>query len=188
MEDDDFYEERRLYRLNPVTQQWALWAKGDDAFRAMLKALKNVRGRKIRGEQDLLDHLEVIIEQIDDEDEARARQLEKATRLAILEAIPRKRSLRLQVKQLAKMEKHQEKLAARKKEFSVEERAELNREEFLRKVENVTEKEVRNAERETRRLVREELEREEAQSERERRRLRRDERVSEQVKAVDSEK
>lgn len=23
-----FYEERRLYRLDPETQQWALWAKG----------------------------------------------------------------------------------------------------------------------------------------------------------------
>ncbi|POM59794.1 Exosome complex uclease RRP6-like protein, partial [Phytophthora palmivora] len=124
-----FYEERRLYRLDPETQQWALWAKGDDAFRTMLKSMKGIRGRKIRGEQELLDHLEVIVEQIDDEDEARARQLEKANRLAILEAIPRKRSLRLQVKQLEKMEKHQEELE-HQKELSAEEIAEMKRAEL----------------------------------------------------------
>ncbi|KAG6619274.1 exosome complex exonuclease RRP6-like protein [Phytophthora cinnamomi] len=174
-----FYEERRMYRLDPETQQWSLWAKGDDAFRSMLKAMKEVRGRKIRGEQELLDHLEVIIEQIEDEDEARARQLEKANRLAILEAIPRKRSLRLQVKQLEKMEKHQEELE-HQKELSMEEIAEMKRAELLRKVEKEAEKEVRDAEREARRLHREQIEREEAQAERERRRLRRVEKEKEE--------
>ncbi|KAG6970373.1 hypothetical protein JG687_00002661 [Phytophthora cactorum] len=167
-----FYEERRLYRLEPETRQWALWVKGDDAFRSMLKATKEIRGRKIRGEQELLDHLEVIVEQIEDENEARARQLEKANRLAILEAIPRKRSLRLQVKQLEKMEKHQEELE-HQKEMSMEEIADMRRAELLRKVEREAEKEVRDAEREARRLHREQVEREEAQAEREKRRLRR---------------
>ncbi|KAG1711749.1 hypothetical protein DVH05_008992 [Phytophthora capsici] len=167
-----FYEERRLYRLHPETKQWELWAKGDDAFRSMHKAMKEIRGRKIRGEQELLDHLEVIVEQIEDEDEARARQVEKANRLAILEAIPRKRSLRLQVKQLEKMEKHQEELEHRK-ELSMEDIAELKRTELLKKVEREAEKEARDAEREARRLHREQVEREEAQAEREKRRLRR---------------
>ncbi|CAI5723007.1 unnamed protein product [Peronospora effusa] len=157
-----FYEERRLYRLDKETQQWALWAKGDNAFRSMLKAMKTIRGRKIRGEQELLDHLEVIIEQIEDEDEARTRQLEKANRLAVLEVIPRKRSLRLQVKQLVKMEKHQEELE-QQKELSMEEIEEMKRAELLHKVEREAEKDVRNAEREARRLHREEVEREEAQ-------------------------
>lgn len=152
--------------------------KGDDAFRSMLKAMKEVRGRKIRGEQELLDHLEVIVEQIEDEDEARARQLEKANRLAILEAIPRKRSLRLQVKQLEKMERHQEELE-HQKELSMEEIAEMKRAELLRKVEKEAEKEARDAEREARRLHREQVEREEAQAERERRRLRRIEKEKE---------
>ncbi|KAE8906466.1 hypothetical protein PF005_g17939 [Phytophthora fragariae] len=174
-----FYEERRLYRLDPETQQWSLWAKGDDAFRSMMKATKAVRGRKIRGEQELLDHLEVIVEQIEDEDEARARQLEKANRLAILEAIPRKRSLRLQVKQLEKMEKHQEELE-HQKDLSMEEIAELKRAELLRKVEKEAEKEARDAEREARRLHREQVEREEAQAERERRHLRRIEKEKEE--------
>ncbi|KAG7386771.1 Exosome component 10 [Phytophthora pseudosyringae] len=173
-----FYEERRLYRLHPETKQWALWAKGDDAFRSMLKAMKQIRGRKIRGEQELLDHLEVIVEQIEDEDEARGRQLEKANRMAILEAIPRKRSLRLQVKQLEKMEKHQEELE-HQKELSTEEIAELKRAELLKKVEREAEKETRDAEREARRVHREQLEREEAQAERERRRLRRIEKEKE---------
>ncbi|KAF1791674.1 Ribonuclease H-like domain [Phytophthora cactorum] len=146
--------------------------EGDDAFRSMLKATKEIRGRKIRGEQELLDHLEVIVEQIEDENEARARQLEKANRLAILEAIPRKRSLRLQVKQLEKMEKHQEELE-HQKEMSMEEIADMRRAELLRKVEREAEKEVRDAEREARRLHREQVEREEAQAEREKRRLRR---------------
>ncbi|CAI5706753.1 unnamed protein product [Peronospora farinosa] len=157
-----FYEERRLYRLDKETQQWALWAKGDNAFRSMLKAMKTIRGRKIRGEQELLDHLEVIIEQIEDEDEARTRQLEKANRLAVLEVIPRKRSLRLQVKQLVKMEKHQEELE-QQKELSMEEIEEMKRAELLHKVGREAEKDVRNAEREARRLHREEVEREEAQ-------------------------
>ncbi|KAE9325641.1 hypothetical protein PF008_g16819 [Phytophthora fragariae] len=174
-----FYEERRLYRLDPETQQWSLWAKGDDAFRSMMKATKAVRGRKIRGEQELLDHLEVIVEQIEDEDEARARQLEKANRLAIFEAIPRKRSLRLQVKQLEKMEKHQEELE-HQKDLSMEEIAELKRAELLRKVEKEAEKEARDAEREARRLHREQVEREEAQAERERRHLRRIEKEKEE--------
>ncbi|GMF11797.1 unnamed protein product [Phytophthora lilii] len=174
-----FYEERRLYRLDPETQQWALWAKGDDAFRAMLKAMKGIRGRKIRGEQELLDHLEVIVEQIEDEDEVRAKQLEKANRLAILEAIPRKRSLRLQVKQLEKMEKHQEELE-HQKELSMDDIAEMKRAELLRKVEREAEKETRDAEREARRLHREQVEREEAQAEREQRRLRRIEKEKEE--------
>ncbi|POM66040.1 Exosome complex uclease RRP6-like protein [Phytophthora palmivora] len=176
-----FYEERRLYRLDPETQQWALWAKGDDAFRTMLKSMKGIRGRKIRGEQELLDHLEVIVEQIDDEDEARARQLEKANRLAILEAIPRKRSLRLQVKQLEKMEKHQEELE-HQKELSAEEIAEMKRAELLQKVEREAEKEARDAEREARRLHREQVDREEAHAERERRRLRRIDKEKEEEK------
>ncbi|EEY64044.1 exosome complex exonuclease RRP6-like protein [Phytophthora infestans T30-4] len=176
-----FYEERRLYRLEPETRQWSLWAKGDDACRSMLKAIKDIRGRKIRGEQELLDHLEVIVEQIEDEDEARARQLEKANRLAILEAIPRKRSLRLQVKQLEKMEKHQEELE-HQKELSMEEIAEMRRDELLKKVEREAEKETRDAEREARRLHREQVEREEAQAERERRRLRRIEKEQEDEK------
>jgi hypothetical protein len=173
-----FYEERRLYRLDPETQQWALWVKGDDAFRAMLKAMRGVRGRKIRGEQELLDHLEVIVEQIADDDEVRAKQVEKANRLAILEAIPRKRSLRLQVKQLEKMEKHQEALE-HQKELSAEEIAEMKRAELLQKVEREAEKEARDAEREARRLHREQVEREDAQAERERRRLRRIEKEEE---------
>lgn len=167
-----FFEERRLYRLNPETQEWALWVKGDDAFRTMLQAFKYVRGRKIRGEKELSDHLEVIVEQIEDEDRARARQLEKANRIAILEAIPRKRSLRLQVKQLEKMEKHHEELE-HQKELSMEEIAEMKRAELLEKVEREAEKEVRDSEREARRLHREQLERDEAQDEREKRRLRR---------------
>ncbi|ETN17520.1 hypothetical protein PPTG_05305 [Phytophthora nicotianae INRA-310] len=174
-----FYEERRLYRLEPETRQWVLWAKGDDAFRSMLRAMQGIRGRKIRGEQELLDHLEVIVEQIEDEDEARARQLEKANRLAILEAIPRKRSLRLQVKQLEKMEKHQEELEHRK-EMSMEDIAEMRRAELLKKVEREAEKEARDAEREARRLHREQVEREEAQAEREKRRLRRVEKEQEE--------
>ncbi|GLD93527.1 hypothetical protein PINS_up002119 [Pythium insidiosum] len=70
--------------------------------------MKAIRGRKSPGEQELLDHLEVILEQIEEDAEARARELEKATKKAILEAIPRKRSLRIQVKQLEEMEKKQE--------------------------------------------------------------------------------
>ncbi|RLN70691.1 hypothetical protein BBJ29_000210 [Phytophthora kernoviae] len=174
-----FYEERRLYRLDLNTQEWSLWAKGDDAFRAMLAAMKQIRGRKIRGEQELLDHLEVIIEQIEDEDEARQRQLEKANRLAILEAIPRKRSLRIQVKQLEKMEKHQEEIE-HQKELSMEEIADMRRAELLQKVEREAEKEARDAEREARRLHREQIEREEAQAEREQRRLRRIEKEQEE--------
>ncbi|KAG7402050.1 Exosome component 10 [Phytophthora boehmeriae] len=174
-----FYEERRLYRLDPETQEWSLWAKGDDAFRAMLAAMKQIRGRKIRGEQELLDHLEVIIEQIEDDDEARQRQLEKANRLAILEAIPRKRSLRLQVKQLEKIEKHQEEIE-HQKELSMEEIADMRRAELLQKVEREAEKEARDAEREARRLHREQVEREEAQAEREHRRLRRIEKEKEE--------
>ncbi|CAI5713619.1 unnamed protein product [Peronospora destructor] len=185
-----FYEERRLYRLDKETQQWALWAKGDNAFRFMLKAMKTIRGRKIRGEQELVDHLEVITEQIEDEDEARTRLLEKANRLAILEVIPRKRSLRLQVKQLVKMEKHQEEVE-QQTELSMEEIAKMKRAELLHKVEREAEKDVRNAEREARRLHREQVEREEAQSERERRRVRRtekelDEKKLEQVAQVDA--
>ncbi|TDH68750.1 hypothetical protein CCR75_000335 [Bremia lactucae] len=164
-----FYEERRLYQLDSKTQHWALWAKGDDAFHAMLHAMKQTRGRPIHGEQELIDHLEVIVEQIADEKEVRARQLEKANRIAILEAIPRKRSLRLQVKQLEKVEKHQQ----HEKELSMEEIAEMKRAEFLAKVEREAEKEARDAERESRRLHREQIEREEAQTERERRRIRR---------------
>ncbi|CAI5732228.1 unnamed protein product [Hyaloperonospora brassicae] len=160
-----FYEERRLYRLDVETQQWALWAKGDDAFRSMFTAMKRICGRKIRGEQELLDHLEVIVEQIEDEAEARARQMEKANRLAILEAIPRKRSLRLQVKQLVRMEKHQEELK-HQKELSMEEIAAMKRVESLRKEEREADKEVRDAEREARRLHREQTERKEVDAKR----------------------
>uniref|UniRef100_A0AAV1U3K4 WHIM1 domain-containing protein n=1 Tax=Peronospora matthiolae TaxID=2874970 RepID=A0AAV1U3K4_9STRA len=152
-----FYEERRLYRLDPETRQWALWAKGDDAFHSMFKAMKSIGGRKIRGEQELLDHLEVIIEQIEDEAAARARQMEKANRLAILEAIPRKRSLRLQVKQLVQMEKHQEELK-HLKDLSMEEIAAMKQMESLDKAERGDEKEVRDAEREARRLHRDQVE------------------------------
>ncbi|CAH0481026.1 unnamed protein product [Peronospora belbahrii] len=176
-----FYEERRLYRLDKETQQWALWAKGDDAFRSMFAAMKKICGRRIRGEQELLDHLEVILEQIEDEDEARTRELEKANRLAILKAVPRKRSLRLQVKQLVKMERQQEE-QEQQKELTMEEIAEMKRAELLRKVEREAEKDVRNAKREARRLHREQIEREEAQSERERRRLRRIEKEVEEEK------
>ena len=157
-----FYEERRLYRLDVETQRWALWAKGDDAFRSMFTAMKRICGRKIRGEQELLDHLEVIVEQIEDEAEARARQMEKANRLAILEAIPRKRSLRLQVKQLVRMEKHQEELK-HQKELSMEEIAAMKRVESLPKEEREADKEVRDAEREARRLHRERTERKEVE-------------------------
>uniref|UniRef100_M4BE63 Uncharacterized bromodomain-containing protein 10 helical domain-containing protein n=1 Tax=Hyaloperonospora arabidopsidis (strain Emoy2) TaxID=559515 RepID=M4BE63_HYAAE len=153
-----FYEERRLYRLDPETRQWALWAKGDDAFHSMFKAMKSIGGRKIRGEQELLDHLEVIIEQIEDEAEARARQMEKANRVAILEAIPRKRSLRLQVKQLVQMEKHQEELQ-HLKDLSMEEIAAMKRIESLGKAEREDEKEVRDAVREARCLHRDQVER-----------------------------
>ncbi|CEG36859.1 exosome complex exonuclease rrp6-like protein [Plasmopara halstedii] len=169
-----FFEERRLYRLDPETHEWGLWVKGDDAFRLMFQAIKEIRGRKISGEQELLNHLEVIVEQIDDENEARARQLEKANRLAILEAIPRKRSLRLQVKQLEILEKHQEDLK-QQKEMSKEAIAEMKRAELLEKVEREDEKEVRDFEREARRLHREQLERDSAQSERKERWLRRTE-------------
>ncbi|KAJ0399459.1 hypothetical protein P43SY_009123 [Pythium insidiosum] len=166
-----FYEERRMYRLEMETKRWDLWAKGDDAFRAMHAAMKSVRGRKSPGEQELLDHLEVILEQIEEDAEARARELEKATKKAILEAIPRKRSLRIQVKQLEEMEKKQEEET--KKVLTQEEIAEMKRAEFLRKVEQDAQREAREREREARRVAKEEQEREAAQAEREQRRLRR---------------
>ncbi|TMW64848.1 hypothetical protein Poli38472_009015 [Pythium oligandrum] len=167
-----FYQERRMYRVDVKTQEWTLWAKGDDAFRQMLTAMRAIRGRKLGGEQELIDHLEAIVEQIEEEAEVRAKQLEKATRKAILEAIPRKRSLRIQVKQIEQLEKQQEEVEA-KKVMSQEEIAEMKRAEFLRKVEQDAERESREREREARRQAQEEQEREAAQAEREMRRLRR---------------
>lgn len=170
-----FYNERRIYRLAVDTHEWTLWAKGEDACLAMLQALQKLKGRRGRGEQDLLDHLEVLGEQIAEEAEVRAKEAEKVTRRAILEAIPRKRSMRIQVKQIEQLEKQQEEeqQVAKKKALSKEELAELKRAEFLRRVEQEAEREVREKEREVKRIAKEEAEREAAQAEREQRRLRR---------------
>lgn len=174
-----FYEERRIYRLNAESHEWELWAKGDDAFRNMLAGSKAIRGRKVRGEQELMNHLEVIVEQIEEESVLRAKQVEKANRLAILEAIPRKRSLRLQVKQLEDMEKKREE-KEEIQQLSMQELAEIKRAEFLKKVEHNAERETRQHEREAKRLAREQQEKDAAMAEREMRRQRRREQEVEQ--------
>lgn len=182
-----FYEERRIYRLDVATNQWALWAKGEDAFRRMLAGMKAIRGRKVRGEQELLDHLEVIVEQIEEEKSTRAKQLEKANRLAILEAMPRKRSLRLQVKQLEDMEKKKEEKEA-KQHISEQEVAELKRAELLKKVEREAEREARQHEREAKKIEREQHEKEAADAERElRRQRRRDHEIEQEQLALAAE-
>ncbi|KAF1328912.1 Exosome complex exonuclease rrp6-like protein, partial [Globisporangium splendens] len=171
-----FYEERRLYRLEVTASlsatNWDLWAKGDDAFRELLAGMNKIRGRKVAGEQELIDHLEVIVEQIADEAVEREKELEKATKRAILEAIPRKRSMRIQVKQLEQMEQQQQELET-KRQLSLEEIADLKRAELLRKVELEAEREAREREKETQRLGQEQKEREAAVAERELRRQRR---------------
>lgn len=167
-----FYEERRLYRLELATKEWGLWAKGDESFRALLAAMKEIRGRKVAGEQELIDHLEVIVEQIEEEAVERERELEKATKRAILEAIPRKRSMRIQVKQIEQMEQHKQEVEA-KQQLSMEELADLKRAELLRKVEMEAEREQRELEREAKRVEQELKEREAAAAERELRRQRR---------------
>jgi hypothetical protein len=179
-----FYEERRIYRLNVQTHEWALWAKDDEAFHSMLAGMKALRGRKVRGEQELLDHLEVIIEQIEEESVVRAKQVEKANRLAILEAIPRKRSLRLQVKQLEEMEKMREE-KEEVQQLTAQQIADLKRAELLQKVEREAEREARQQEREVKRLEREQHEKEAAMVERELRRQRRREQELEQERLAE---
>ncbi|DBA04996.1 TPA: hypothetical protein N0F65_006998, partial [Lagenidium giganteum] len=160
-----FYEERRIYRLDVTDNSWALWAKGDESFRAMLKAMRDMRGRRLRGEQELINHLEVILEQMAEEAVEKAKQLEKLTRKAILEAIPRKRSMRLQVKQLEQIEQQREE-QQKTEDLTPEELAERKRTELLKKVE-------REAEKEAKKLQQEQREREAAAQEREQRRQRR---------------
>uniref|UniRef100_K3WUA0 Uncharacterized protein n=1 Tax=Globisporangium ultimum (strain ATCC 200006 / CBS 805.95 / DAOM BR144) TaxID=431595 RepID=K3WUA0_GLOUD len=171
-----FYEERRLYRLEITASlsatKWDLWAKGDDAFRELLAGMNKIRGRKVAGEQELIDHLEVIVEQIADEAVEREKELEKATKRAILEAIPRKRSMRIQVKQLEQMEQQQQEIET-KRQLSLEEIADLKRAELLRKVELEAVREAREREKEAQRLEQEQKEREAAVVERELRRQRR---------------
>lgn len=174
-----FYEERRLYRLELTTREWGLWAKGDEGFRNLLAAMRSIRGRKVPGEQDLIDHLDVIVEQLDDEARERERELEKATKRAILDAIPRKRSMRIQVKQIEQLE--QQKLEVEtKQQLSMEELADLKRAELLRKVEMDAAREARAREREAERLEQEQRERDAAAAERELRRLRRLEKEQEE--------
>lgn len=167
-----FYEERRLYRLELATKEWGLWAKGDESFRALLVAMKEIRGRKVVGEQELIDHLEVIVEQIEEEAVEREKELEKATKRAILEAIPRKRSVRIQVKQIEQMEQQKQEVET-KQQLSMEELADLKRAELLRKVEMEADREQREFEREAKRVEQELKEREAASAERELRRQRR---------------
>lgn len=167
-----FYEERRLYRLELATNAWGLWAKDDACFRQALAAMRELRGRKVPGEQELLDHLEVIVEQIEEDAAAREKELEKATKRAILEAIPRKRSMRIQVKQIEQMEQQAAAVAV-KQQLSMEEIAELKRAELLRKVELEAQREVREREKEAERAEQEKREKEAAVAEREMRRQRR---------------
>lgn len=167
-----FYEERRLYRLELATNAWELWAKGDASFQAALAGMRALRGRKVPGEQELLDHLEVIVEQLDEEAVAREKELEKATRRAVLEAIPRKRSVRIQVKQIEQMEQHAA-AVAEKQQLTLEELAELKRAELLRRVEQEAQREARERAREVERAAAEQREKEAAAAERELRRQRR---------------
>lgn len=167
-----FYKERRLYRLETETTNWSLWAKGDDSFRQLLGAMREIRGRKVRGEQELIDHLEVIVEQIDEEVQQREKEMEKANRRAILEAIPRKRSLRIQVKQIEELEKKRETIEEIR-EMTMEELADKKRADLLRKVEREAEQLAREKEKEAERTELERKEKEAAMAERESRRLRR---------------
>lgn len=98
----EFYHDRRIYRLKENGQTWDLWAKGEASFREMLKNLEHLGGRKARGEQDLIEHLRDILEQYEAEGKVYAKQVELANRKAILDAMPRKKSLRLRAKYLTK--------------------------------------------------------------------------------------
>ena len=52
----------------------------EESFREMYKRMKQVKGRKVRGEQDLSGHLEVSLEQVDEEAQEKTKQMDKATK------------------------------------------------------------------------------------------------------------
>ncbi|OQR84225.1 exosome complex exonuclease RRP6-like protein [Achlya hypogyna] len=125
-----FYHERRVYRLAAAEAGWELWAKGRDPIQAFYDALVQAtkRGRKVAGEMELLDHLEALLEAMQAEAAQAQREEEKALRRAILEAMPRKRSARIQVLTQEKIEEEKlerEARVAREAEEAEQQRQEL---------------------------------------------------------------
>ncbi|KDO23617.1 hypothetical protein SPRG_11064 [Saprolegnia parasitica CBS 223.65] len=121
-----FYHERRVYRLSPdADASWELWAKGLDSVTALHDALllATKRGRHVAGETELIDHMEAMLEMMHNDAADMKREEEKALKRAILEAMPRKRSARIQVLTMEKFEEEQQEREARlAKEAAEEER------------------------------------------------------------------
>ncbi|ETV69977.1 hypothetical protein, variant [Aphanomyces astaci] len=100
-----FYLERRIYRLSEGDKVWQLWAKGLESVQAMHDAFVAVqKGRKWAGEALLLEHTDAMLELMRQDKLEAQKNEDKALKRAILEAMPRKRSARIQVKALEKFE------------------------------------------------------------------------------------
>ncbi|RHY49676.1 hypothetical protein DYB38_009622 [Aphanomyces astaci] len=169
--------ERRIYRLSEGDKVWQLWAKGLESVQAMHDAFVAVqKGRKWAGEALLLEHTDAMLELMRQDKLEAQKNEDKALKRAILEAMPRKRSARIQVKALEKFE--DEKLKSDRAMADEATRAEQKRVELLASMERERELELKklaalreqrvamNVDRETRRQKR--LELEEAQLEKER--------------------
>ncbi|CAK4778147.1 unnamed protein product [Aphanomyces euteiches] len=128
-----FYRERRIYRMSRdgSIDSWQLWAKGLDAMQAMRDSLALIlkKGRRYEGEHSLMDHLDAMLELMKQERIEEQKMEDKALRRAILEAMPRKRSARIQVKTLEKLE--DDKLKEEKAQAEESARAEQKRLEVL---------------------------------------------------------
>ncbi|RHY73657.1 hypothetical protein DYB30_008591 [Aphanomyces astaci] len=172
----EYYTER-IYRLSEGDKVWQLWAKGLESVQAMHDAFVAVqKGRKWAGEALLLEHTDAMLELMRQGKLEAQKNEDKALKRAILEAMPRKRSARIQVKALEKFE--DEKLKSDRAMADEATRAEQKRVELLASMERERELELKklaalreqrvamNVDRETRRQKR--LELEEAQLEKER--------------------
>lgn len=100
-----FYHDRRIYRLSQdsssSSREWNVWARGSEAFHAMKSALcPNSKIKLFADENTLAEYLEMICGQFEEERSEHQRLEQRANRKAILEAMPRKRSARIQVKVL----------------------------------------------------------------------------------------
>ncbi|KAF0699015.1 Aste57867_10398 [Aphanomyces stellatus] len=174
-----FYQVAFQYIFGVVTsvcdygESWQLWAKGLESMEAMRKSLGIVvkKGRKCEGERILIEHVDAMLDLMQQEKLEQQKNEDRELKRAILEAMPRKRSARIQVKTLEKFEEDKQ----RKERETAEEaiRAENTRLELLASMEKEKEYERKrlaemreqklfsNVDRETRRQKR--MEQEEAQ-------------------------
>ncbi|ETV94188.1 hypothetical protein, variant [Aphanomyces invadans] len=179
-----FYLERRVYRLSddPKADEgkvWQLWAKGLESVQSMREAFGSIaakKGKKWPGESSLIDHLDAMLELMRQDRIEEQKNEDRALKRAILEAMPRKRSARIQVKALEKFEDESQRKAQAQAEE--EARAEQKRVELLASMEREREQQAKKLaalreqrvalkiDRETRRQKR--MEQEESQFEKER--------------------